>query len=97
MVVVASQTLFYLTNFKQALCTNPPAQLRDKSDMFADVAGQFAELWVLFNETLHVRYRFDICIVLRLGLVLFHVVLDVPAQVTKVEVHVLFEERILVR
>ena len=64
--------------------------------MLADVARELPELGVFLDEALHVGYRFDVGVVLGLGLVLLHVFLDVASQVAKVHVHVLLEEWVLV-
>lgn len=96
MVVVAGDALFQLTDLEKVLGTHPPAELRDEGDVLAHVARELSELGVLLDEALHVGDRFDVGVVLGLGLVLLDVLLDIAAQVAKVHVHVLLEEGVLV-
>lgn len=96
MVVVAGDALFQLTDLEKVLGTHPPAELGDEGDVLAHVARELSELGVLLDEALHVGDRFDVGVVLGLGLVLLDVLLDIAAQVAKVHVHVLLEEGVLV-
>lgn len=96
MVVVAGYALLELADLEEVLGADPPAELRDEGDVLAHVARELPELGVLLDEALHVGYRLDVGVVLGARLVLLDVVLDVAAQVAKVEVHVLLEEGVLV-
>jgi hypothetical protein len=95
-VIITRKTLLELARLQQQVGANAAAQLAHERHMLAHVARQPAEFGVFLDEALHVGYRFDVGVVLRLSLVLFHVLLDVAAEIAKVEKHVLLEEGILV-
>jgi hypothetical protein len=54
MTLVARQALLHLTDVQQSIPLHQPAQLPHERDVSGDVPAELAELWVLFDEALHV-------------------------------------------
>jgi hypothetical protein len=96
MIIITSDALLQLAHLQQVLSTDTPTELRDQGDMLADVARQLTELRILLHETLHVGDGLDVVGALGARLVLLDVILDVAAQVAKVEVHIFLEKGVLV-
>ena len=96
MLVVACQTLLQLACIKQIVCAHAPAELSNERDMLGNVARQSSELWVLFDEALHVLNAIEFLAVRLLRGKLLDIVFGVLTEVAEVEVHVFGEERILI-
>src|SRR5579859_6039529 len=65
--------------------------------MFRHIATESSELWVVLHEPFHIGDTLDIHITLRLLLKMVHVLLHICPEIPKVKIHILREERILIR
>ena len=96
MVVVASKTLLKFGNVKQVVGTDSARQFAYESDVLGDIPGQATEFGKFFNKSLHVFNAVQLLSLSLFRCELLDVVFRILTEVTKVEVHVLSEERILV-
>ena len=64
--------------------------------MFSYIARELAELGKILYEALHIRDRVELLRSLLLGCELLNVVLCILAEISEVEIHVLFEKGVLI-
>ena len=71
-LATACETLFDLASCQELIPLDQSAKLSDNRNVFADVTAKFPELWVLFDEPLHVLDGLDIRWSVGLGFRLVH-------------------------
>jgi hypothetical protein len=58
-LTTACKTLFNLANYQELIPLHQPAEFSDNRNVFADVATEFSELGILFDESFHVLDGLD--------------------------------------